>query len=1557
MASNQVNINLSLQDQSNSIKNRTDEVKNLNKELQKSQNLATGTKSGSRAAAASLGAGENIEYGRARGSMGSTGASGRDFANQAQGLGGLVRLYATYAANVFAVSAAFSALSNAMDTSNMVKGLDQLGAASGVAMGALAKQFTEASGGAISLRESMEATAKAISSGMTQKQFLQLGDVAKKASQALGVNMSDAVSRLTRGITKLEPELLDELGLFTKVGKSSEDYARSVGKSVDSLTDFEKRQAFANAVLKEGIDKFNEINIPTNPYDKLLASLKNIAQTILEVLNKAFVPLVDLLSASPAALTAGIAALGSMIVKQAIPSIVNYRDELRKTAELSRQVSSDKINTAETMLAKNRADILAKQDKAADDKAAVIDKLEAKLKALSGGRIRKDIAEILTPTRGIQDITEKEIQRIEAAGKGLTKNKYIYDELAKAIRAAKVAQDDFNKKQAELKAEADAPVGKTTALGRLQIGAEEQRKRSISNSIISNAADTASLVGFRAAFSEMVDSLKTEKLGVVRSVFTGITATATAATTRLMGFIGTLGNIGMAIGVLVGTFQALNYAFGNNDKEVQKFNKNLELGDDNTRALTASYDKYKNSLSTASVVAITTAFQNLSDNLKETAASFKEATQQANGWDNAVNSIKGLFGQSLEDDFAKSLGKQLSKGLNGILDPSMQKDTRERLKSILNVGELTEDTIKQSLSSMSTSRLTAVGAEIADVFEYASKAGQKTSAVLAGVKDGFVGLQKSYTDLSNTLIQKDPLSVFGKDLATQGFNFAEALKDPIANLATLRDLLTDISKIKLLAPESQAIIMQNRDAYIALINTAKSYETQLSESQAKIEKLNSAQRNLAGYGLAFNPGSRRLETPGSADSPAVAKEKEASKEAKAKLDATRQEMLVLGKSFEAAAKASIVKGFELVEGSFTRKMAETVLGSQKNLLDKLPQTAETAKLGAQIENQKIDLQIKQLTETQRLIKEMELSRLQSEKQFIETRRDAALALLKDDASARAAESVKSDTRISEIDRRMKLLSSTNISNSIKAGDIEKSPEALKAMQEQQGTMAQVGQLNEQKKMNLINAEIVKVQSAFDQARKTFDSSLKDIGNARKEETESLAFQTLSLEKQNEIVDKYVLQEDAVKRAINGLEIQKEIAVSTTVQLEAQERKWGEIAGIAAKGVITAKEQFKVSDNQFNTAKGITDAERERKNALAITLQTMGQISQTLETQVNLTRILNETENALVDIQKEVLQNQLDLGTITTDNYREQLLTINKMQTIKERDIKLEQLQNSLIATRLDLAKQLLDPKNAGDIDSINAKAEAASQAYLLEVEGVNKVYEAKQKTKTLDDYLTDRQLKYGDILKNSFEGMADAVIEFTKTGKLNFKGMIDSFIEGLIRYEMQQQAIMMSAAFKPGFMNFIGSIFGNMGNTGSMTGTMAGPVASAKGSVYDTGLKTFAKGGMFTNSVVNQPTLFKFAQGTGLMGEAGPEAIMPLKRDSNGNLGVRAAGSGGNVDVVVNNYSTAQAETKETVDSRGNRKIEVVIGDMTAGEISRNGSASQKAIRGTFGLQPQLIRR
>jgi phage-related minor tail protein len=60
---------------------------------------------------------------------------------------------------------------------------------------------------------------------------------------------------------------------------------------------------------------------------------------------------------------------------------------------------------------------------------------------------------------------------------------------------------------------------------------------------------------------------------------------------------------------------------------------------------------------------------------------------------------------------------------------------------------------------------------------------------------------------------------------------------------------------------------------------------------------------------------------------------------------------------------------------------------------------------------------------------------------------------------------------------------------------------------------------------------------------------------------------------------------------------------------------------------------------------------------------------------------------------------------------------------------------------------------------------------------------------------------------------------------------------------------------------------------------------NAKGGVYDS-----ADLSRFSNSIVSSPTMFAFAKGAGLMGEAGPEAIMPLKRGSDGSLGVRVAG-------------------------------------------------------------------
>ncbi|TCT07621.1 phage tail tape measure protein [Aquabacter spiritensis] len=77
--------------------------------------------------------------------------------------------------------------------------------------------------------------------------------------------------------------------------------------------------------------------------------------------------------------------------------------------------------------------------------------------------------------------------------------------------------------------------------------------------------------------------------------------------------------------------------------------------------------------------------------------------------------------------------------------------------------------------------------------------------------------------------------------------------------------------------------------------------------------------------------------------------------------------------------------------------------------------------------------------------------------------------------------------------------------------------------------------------------------------------------------------------------------------------------------------------------------------------------------------------------------------------------------------------------------------------------------------------------------------------------------------------------------------------------------------------------------------SLLGTTGFAQGGIVADGVRPFAKGG-----VVAAPTYFPLPGGTGLMGEAGAEAILPLARGADGALGVRTAGAGGRTSVVVN---------------------------------------------------------
>lgn len=124
-------------------------------------------------------------------------------------------------------------------------------------------------------------------------------------------------------------------------------------------------------------------------------------------------------------------------------------------------------------------------------------------------------------------------------------------------------------------------------------------------------------------------------------------------------------------------------------------------------------------------------------------------------------------------------------------------------------------------------------------------------------------------------------------------------------------------------------------------------------------------------------------------------------------------------------------------------------------------------------------------------------------------------------------------------------------------------------------------------------------------------------------------------------------------------------------------------------------------------------------------------------------------------------------------------------------------------------------------------------------------------------------------------------------------------------------------------------------------------LANADGNAFSNGRVTpFASGG-----VVSGPTMFPMRGGTGLMGEAGPEAIMPLTRVG-GKLGVRSAGGAGmTVQIIDQRSGGAEIRQERQTGPDGRETLRVVVSD----EIGKG--AFDRANRGRYGMAPQKVRR
>ncbi|MDD0974831.1 phage tail tape measure protein [Pseudomonas fontis] len=245
-------------------------------------------------------------------------------------------------------------------------------------------------------------------------------------------------------------------------------------------------------------------------------------------------------------------------------------------------------------------------------------------------------------------------------------------------------------------------------------------------------------------------------------------------------------------------------------------------------------------------------------------------------------------------------------------------------------------------------------------------------------------------------------------------------------------------------------------------------------------------------------------------------------------------------------------------------------------------------------------------------------------------------------------------------------------------------------------------------------------------------------------------------------------------------------------------------------------------------------------------------------------------------------------------------------------------QDRFAQQSLELANQKSDPSRNMSEEEFKRKSQALADANKAATDQIRQNYAdvesaqgdwTKGATAAWDNYLDSAQNIAGQtksLFSNAFSSMEDSIFNFAMTGKLSFADFTKSILADMARIATRQaSSALLGSLVGAAASYFGGSAGGGNGlaagsagaassNLGASQAGYTGAYAQAKGGAWSGGVQMFADGGAFTNSIVSKPTAFGMAGGkTGIMGEAGDEAIMPLTRTANGKLGVSAVGGGG----------------------------------------------------------------
>ncbi|WP_426759111.1 phage tail tape measure protein [Enterobacter cloacae complex sp. 370H10] len=443
------------------------------------------------------------------------------------------------------------------------------------------------------------------------------------------------------------------------------------------------------------------------------------------------------------------------------------------------------------------------------------------------------------------------------------------------------------------------------------------------------------------------------------------------------------------------------------------------------------------------------------------------------------------------------------------------------------------------------------------------------------------------------------------------------------------------------------------------------------------------------------------------------------------------------------------------------------------------------------------------------------------------------------------------------------------------------------------------------------------QTALERSRR--DNELASLSGLEKLHQQHI-YEAEDLQLTGALYTQYIYNKDqAAKKDAAAAEAKKTSTAASNAQSKAEReaastaeqysRKMADLSVAIDVQRVRATEGEKASELYAASHQAGTKWTDEQRRAIQASSAELAKWTQKADENVRKQR---EQADALKDL-TEAARKFRDEATLTTE-------TAGMSDRQRSRFDETQQIDRVFAKAGGDKSTQAVIARSEA-LDALDKKYKAIAAAEADWMSGVSRGYA------NWFDEISDVSGTVSDGVKTTLDSAFGNVTSMLEGNKVSWKSWGISVLQIIEKVALQMAVVSAMGGASSGsgifgsLIGSVGSFFGGGAGASASTGTAVSSYGSsfqfnAKGGVYDSPSLS-----AFSNGIVRNPTMFAFAKGgAGIMGEAGPEAIMPLTRAPDGSLGVRAVGGGGGQSV------SSAPQVYITIDGNGNTSTQTSPG-------------------------------